>query len=122
LYDVQVVPGAGGSASVKCYISDNTTNFTKLHKENIFSGLSANDPNSIYAVYSYNEFETVGSNQKKNISIVLEINNINYTLMRLSYSGGKIYGRKFFQLSVIQNEYNINNRFNTSSGAVLDFS
>ena len=122
LYDVQVVPGAGGSASVKCYISDNTTNFTKLHKENIFSGLSASDPNSNYTVYSYNEFESVGSNQKKNISIVLEINNINYTLMRLSYSGGKIYGRKFFQLSVIQNEYNINNRFNTSSGAVLDFS
>lgn len=122
LYDVQVVPGAGGSASVKCYISDNTTNFTKLHKENIFSGLSASDPNSNYTVYSYNEFEAVSSNQKKNISIVLEINNTNYTLMRLSYSGGKIYGRKFFQLSVVQNEYNKNNCFNTSSGAVLDFS
>jgi hypothetical protein len=84
--------------------------------------LSASDPNSNYTVYSYNEFEAVSSNQKKNISIVLEINNTNYTLMRLSYSGGKIYGRKFFQLSVVQNEYNKNNRFNTSSGAVLDFS
>lgn len=122
LYDVQVVPGAGGSASVKCYISDNTTLFTKLHKENTFSGLSASDPNSNYTVYSYNEFETVGYNQKKNISIVLEMNNTSYTLMRLSYSGGKIYGRKFFQLSVIQNEYNKNNCFNASSGAVLDFS
>jgi hypothetical protein len=122
LYDVQVVPGAGGSVSVKCYISDNTTNFTKLHKENIFSGLSASDPNANYTVYSYNEFATVNYNQSKNISIVLEINGINYTLMRLRYSGGRISGLKYFQLSVIQNEYNIGNCFNTATGAVLDFS
>ena len=123
LYKICYAPGTnGGDIVINSYISENYDDIEdqEIKKNHILNSttislMSGEDPGE-KEFYSYFELETVSSSDSRFIGFDINGQTV------YSYEGSAPDILPYFYINIVENKYNVNNAFNYTSGAVLNYS